>query len=117
MNGLELIIDGGVRQKKQQAFSEIAGFATTDRRELTTYSFTPRFIAQGNIFGAPSRLIAGADVYYAELGVNRGAQQSDPPVHQYASGAALDRRSTPSRRSASPPTPTSRSARAGSRPG
>ena len=84
MNGLEVIIDGGVRQKKQQAFSEIAGFATTDKRELTTYSFTPRFIAQGNIFGAPSRLIAGADVYYAELGVNRGTQLSDPPVHQFA---------------------------------
>ena len=84
LNGLELIIDGGVRQKKQQAFSSISGFNTSDDRSLVTYSFTPRFIAQGNVFGLPSKVIAGLDFYDATLHANRGAKLSDPPVHRYA---------------------------------
>jgi iron complex outermembrane recepter protein len=84
MQGLEVIIDGSVRQKAQQAFSEISGFATSDKRELTTFSFTPRVVAQGVMWGMPTQVKAGIDVYYAELGVNRGAQFNDPPVHQFA---------------------------------
>jgi iron complex outermembrane receptor protein len=83
-DGFELIVDGGVRQKKQQAFSSLGGFDTSDARTLTTYSFTPRFIAQSNLFGMPSRTIAGIDFYYATLGANRGALLSDPPAHRYS---------------------------------
>ena len=42
INGIEMIVDGGVRQKEQQTFSEISGFQITDKRKLTTFSFTPR---------------------------------------------------------------------------
>jgi iron complex outermembrane receptor protein len=84
VDGLEVILDGGVRQKEQQAFSSIAGFDITDRRKLTTYSLTPRFIGQSNLFGMPSKVISGLDVYHAELRDNRGAGLADPPVHRYA---------------------------------
>jgi iron complex outermembrane receptor protein len=83
LDGLELIVDGGVREKKQQAFSEIMGFASSDARMLTTYSFTPRVIAQHSIAGMPSRVIAGLDFYDATLNSNRGQRLSDPPVHRF----------------------------------
>jgi iron complex outermembrane receptor protein len=82
-NGLELIIDGGVRHKTQDAYSEIAGFEMADARELTTFSFTPRFAATSEVFGLPSRVIAGVDFYDATLNANRGRRLSDPPVHRY----------------------------------
>jgi iron complex outermembrane receptor protein len=83
LDGLELVVDGGVRQKDQQTFSSIAGFDTSDDRGLVTYSFTPRIIARGNVFGRPSKVIAGLDFYDATLNANRGAKLSDPPVHRF----------------------------------
>jgi iron complex outermembrane recepter protein len=83
-DGIELIVDGGVREKKQQAFSEISGFASSDARMLTTYSFTPRFIARNAIFGMPNKVIAGLDFYDASLDSNRGQRLTDPPVHRFA---------------------------------
>jgi iron complex outermembrane receptor protein len=83
-DGLELIVDGGVRQKKQQAFSSLGGFDTSDDRDLITYSFTPRLIAEGNVFSLPAKGIAGIDFYDATLHANRGAGLSDPPVHRFA---------------------------------
>jgi iron complex outermembrane receptor protein len=82
-NGVELIVDGGVREKKQQAFSEIGGFATSDARALTSYSFTPRVVAHHNIVGMPSKVIAGLDFHDATLNANRGQRLSDPPVHRF----------------------------------
>jgi iron complex outermembrane receptor protein len=58
-NSFELIIDGGVRNKKQQAFSSLSGFDSSDDRELTTVSFTPRFIGQHDLLGMRSKVIAG----------------------------------------------------------
>lgn len=83
LDGLELIVDGGVREKKQQAFSEIFGFASSDARELTTYSFTPRFIARSMFFGMPNKVIGGLDFYDASLAANRGQRLTDPPVHRF----------------------------------
>ena len=83
LNGLELIIDGGIRQKDQQTFSSIGGFDTSDDRGLVTASLTPRFIAQSSVFGLPSKVIAGIDIYDATLNANRGAKLSDPPVHRF----------------------------------
>jgi iron complex outermembrane receptor protein len=83
LDGLELIVDGGVRQKDQQTFSSISGFDTSDDRGLVTYSFTPRFIARGNVFGRPSKVTAGLDFYDATLNANRGAKLTDPPVHRF----------------------------------
>lgn len=82
-DGVELIVDGGLRNKKQQTFSSLFGFDTSDARELTTASFTPRIVGQGYLLGLQSKLIAGLDVYDAVLGVNRSAQLSDPPIHRY----------------------------------
>jgi iron complex outermembrane recepter protein len=82
-NGIELIVDGSIRQKDQQAFSEIAGFAITDNRRLTTYSATPRLVGQGFVFGMPTKVITGFDYYDATLGDNRGAGLNDPPVHRF----------------------------------
>jgi iron complex outermembrane receptor protein len=82
-NGLELIVDGSARNKKQQAFSSLFGFDSSDARELTTVSLTPRIVGHGNLFGANSKVIAGIDIYDATLAVNRGTLLSDPPIHRY----------------------------------
>jgi len=83
LDGLELIVDGGVRQKDQQVFSSLSGFDTSDVRGLVSYSFTPRIIAQTDVFGLPSKTIAGVDFHDATLNANRGAKLSDPPVHRF----------------------------------
>jgi len=83
LDGLELVIDGGARQKKQQTFSSISGFDTSDDRGLIAYSFTPRFIAQSSVLGLPTKVIAGIDFYDATLNASRGAKLSDPPVHRF----------------------------------
>ncbi len=82
-NSFELIIDGGVRNKKQKVFSSLSGFDSSDDRELTTVSFTPRFIGRHNLFGIPSKVIAGLDVYDSTLRSNRSTELSDPPIHRY----------------------------------
>jgi len=82
-NWFELIVDGGVRNKKQQVFSSLSGFDTSDDRELTTISFTPRFVATNDFIGMPAKAIGGIDYYDASLRVNRGAMLSDPPIHAY----------------------------------
>jgi iron complex outermembrane receptor protein len=82
-NWLEIIVDGGVRNKKQQAFSSLGGFDSSDDRELTTVSFTPRFIGRHNLFGLPSKVIAGLDIYDATLRSNRSTLLSDSPIHRY----------------------------------
>ena len=82
-NWLEIIIDGGVRNKKQQAFSSLSGFDSSDDRELTTISFTPRFIGRHDLFGLSSKMIAGLDFYDATLRSNRSTLLNDPPIHRY----------------------------------
>lgn len=83
-NGVELIVDGGVRKKDQLTFSEISGFAITDDRTLTTFSLTPRMVIQGALFGAPTKGTVGIDFYDATLDDNRGAGLTDPPIHRFA---------------------------------
>ena len=83
-NGIELIVDGSVRQKKQQTFSEISGFAITDNRKLDTVSFTPRANIQGFVFGMPTKVTTGLDFYDSTLHDARGSGLTDPPVHQFA---------------------------------
>ena len=82
-NDVELIVDGGVRDKKQQAFSSLFGFDTSDARELTTVSITPRAILTPALFGLPSKIITGLDFYNSSFFADRGAQLSDPPIHHY----------------------------------
>jgi iron complex outermembrane receptor protein len=82
-DGVELIVDGGLRNKKQQTFSSLFGLDTSDARELTTVSFTPRIVGQGYLLGFQSKLIAGVDIYDAALGANRSTLLSDPPIHRF----------------------------------
>jgi iron complex outermembrane receptor protein len=87
-NGGELIVDGGVRDKKQQAgfFGNIplqdfnASYVDT---RLQTWSLTPRLSIKNPIFGLPSAILTGIDYYDATYHSNRSQLQNDPPLDVY----------------------------------
>jgi iron complex outermembrane receptor protein len=90
VNGVDLIIDGGVRDKKQQSafFSSptpVPAFFTSTYvdADLTTWSITPRLIVKSLLFGLPSQLMTGIDYYDASYQQNRGAGQTLAPWHNY----------------------------------
>lgn len=98
--GVDLILDGGVRRKFQQAqffnyflFDPVT-FATAYTvagatpmnyvdTVMTTTSFTPRFDVHHNLFGAPGRLLAGVDVYNTQYISDRPTAPGLVPVHSY----------------------------------
>src|SRR3954471_19590778 len=67
-NGVDLIVDGGVRDKKQQAgffgLSPTIPFNYVDSH-LQTWSITPRLSIKNVIFGMPSTILTGVDYYDA----------------------------------------------------
>lgn len=85
-DGAELIVDGGVRNKKQQAGffgkdpSLPFGYVDTT---LQTWSITPRLSIKNRIFGLPSTILAGIDYYDASYHSDRPEFQGAPPVHVY----------------------------------
>ena len=87
-NGGDLIVDGGVRQKNQQAgffFGTLpppipGNYVDT---KLTTYSITPRLSITNPLFGLPSRILTGIDYYDANYNSNRPQAQGGLPVHVY----------------------------------
>ena len=92
--GAELIVDGGVRNKKQQAGffgdpawtpqfpGDRAPFSYVDS-DLTTWSITPRLSIK-NVFGSiTSNILTGMDYYDARYSSNRQYTISDPPNHVY----------------------------------
>src|SRR3954447_10400635 len=84
--GTELILDGGVRQKNQQAafFSAFgSAFDTGFKATLTAGSFTPRLTSQHDLGGMPGKLIAGVDVYDTTYGQDRSQHINSPPIHRY----------------------------------
>jgi iron complex outermembrane recepter protein len=87
-NGGELIVDGGVRQKKQQA-GFFGNFPLEDFNAsyvdttLTTWSLTPRLSVKNPIFGLPSTILTGIDYYDATYHSNRSQLQSEPPLDVY----------------------------------
>ncbi|MHC4051217.1 TonB-dependent receptor [Bradyrhizobium sp. 25ACV] len=90
VNGVDLIVDGGVRDKKQQSafFSSpapIPAFFTSTYvgSHLTTWSITPRLSVKSLLLGMPSQLLAGIDYYDASFEQNRGAGQGLSPWHNY----------------------------------
>jgi iron complex outermembrane receptor protein len=88
MNGVDLIVDGGVRDKKSQGaffgMTPFPSFASTfNDADLTTWSITPRFSVKNVIFGMPSSVLTGIDYYDATFHENRGAFQGFPPWHMY----------------------------------
>ena len=87
-NGAELIVDGGVRDKKQQLgfFGTNPGssFASTYvDADLLTWSITPRLSVKNQIFGMPSSVLTGIDYYDATFHQNRGAFKGFAPWHMY----------------------------------
>ena len=87
-NGVDFIVDGGVRNKKQQSgfFGDtpLPSFASTYvSADLTTWSITPRLSIKSNISGMPSSILTGIDYYDATYHQDRGAFQGLPPWHMY----------------------------------
>ena len=87
-NGAELIVDGGVRNKKQQA-----GFFGTDPlldfnssyvdTTLQTWSLTPRLSIKNPMFGLPSTILTGVDYYDATYHSRSQRVARRPPLHVY----------------------------------
>ena len=88
IEGVDLIVDGGVRNKKSQG-----GFFVTDPlpsfsstyvdADLTTWSITPRLSVKNTIFGIPSQILTGIDYYDATFDQSRGAFKGLAPDHIY----------------------------------
>lgn len=86
--GVELIVDGGVRDKKQQGsfFGAVplsAFNSTYVDAKLQTWSLTPRVSIKNVMFGMPSNILTGIDFYDATFHQNRGALLGAPPIHMY----------------------------------
>ena len=87
-NGAELIVDGGVRDKKQQlgffGTAPTTSFASTYvDADLLTWSLTPRLSVKNIVFGLPSSILTGIDYYDATFHQDRGAFKGLPPWHRY----------------------------------
>lgn len=88
-DGAELIVDGGVRNKKQQSgfFGDPASvgglnYAYVDST-LQTWSITPR-LSMKNTFGSvTSNILTGIDYYNSQYDSKRSQQYFDPPNHVY----------------------------------
>jgi len=92
IEGVDLIVDGGVRNKKSQgAFFGAIPFAslmpsfssTYVDADLTTWSITPRMSVRNVLFGMPSQILTGIDYYDATFNQSRGAFKGLPPWHIY----------------------------------
>ena len=83
LTGVELIVDGGVRNKQQQAvFFSSFGNSAVDS-VLQTWSLTPRLRITNPVFGLQSTILTGIDYYDAAYGSNRGQTLGGTPVHIY----------------------------------
>lgn len=88
VNGVDLIVDGGVRDKKVQSgfFGTIPApsfLSTYNDTHLETWSITPRLSIKNLLFDMPSSVLTGIDYYDATFHQNRGAFQGLPPWHMY----------------------------------
>lgn len=82
-NGVDLIVDGGVRDKKQQAaFFNPFGDSYVDSH-LQTWSITPRLSIKNVMFGLPSAILTGIDYYDATFHSERPTDRGLPPIHTY----------------------------------
>lgn len=82
--GWELIVDGSLRRKAQQAelFFNGQPFNGVDTT-LTTAAVTPRLKIDTDAFGAPAKIITGLDYYHTTYGSNRSKDFKSPPYHIY----------------------------------
>jgi iron complex outermembrane receptor protein len=87
-NGADLIVDGGVRDKKQQAgffgAMPVPSFSSSYvDTTLQTWSLTPRLSIKNPILGIPSDILTGIDYYDATYHSNRSQFNGFPPIHVY----------------------------------
>jgi iron complex outermembrane receptor protein len=82
-NGVDLIVDGGIRDKKQQAafFNPFANSYVDSH--LQTWSLTPRLSVKNVMFGLPSSILTGVDYYDATFHQERPEFKGTPPIHTY----------------------------------
>lgn len=79
-NGTELVVDGGLRRKEQEAlFASLPSF--TDTR-LDTWSFTPRLRVPVTAGGREHTLTTGLDVYRSDYHSERGQGPDVAPQHR-----------------------------------
>src|SRR6476620_4756306 len=92
LDGVDLIVDGGVRKKDTQSgffgtvpfASPFISFSSTyNDAALQTWSITPRLSVKNPIFGIPSQILTGVDYYDATFHQERGAFKGVPPSHIY----------------------------------
>lgn len=81
--GFEIIVDGGIRNKKQQAGFFSPFQETYVDTDLTIKSFTPRVDVTEPLFGLPSRIIAGIDLYDTDYESRRSQFEGLAPSHIY----------------------------------
>ncbi|TAK49401.1 MAG: TonB-dependent receptor [Xanthobacteraceae bacterium] len=86
--GAEFLVDGGVRNKKQQAgyFGDPAdpfGGASYVDTTLTTWSITPRLSLKGEMFGMRSNVLTGFDYYDAIYNSDRSQFKGQAPIHAF----------------------------------
>lgn len=88
--GFELIVDGGVRRKEEQAqyFAATEQQATLNPRQavdtrLTTSSVTPRVKIDTTLWGLPVKAIGGFDYYNAQYDSSRPLYFGAAPIHTY----------------------------------
>ncbi|MBX9709959.1 MAG: TonB-dependent receptor [Xanthobacteraceae bacterium] len=80
-NGAEIIVDGGVRNKKQQAdFVSTSSYVDTT---LQTWSLTPRLSLKNSVFGMTSTVLTGIDYYNADYDSSRSQTAGVAPIHVY----------------------------------
>jgi iron complex outermembrane receptor protein len=92
LNGVDLIVDGGVRKKDTQSgffgsgasASPLPSFSSTyNDASLQTWSITPRLSVKHAILGMPSQILTGIDYYDATFNQERGAFRGLPATHTY----------------------------------
>jgi iron complex outermembrane recepter protein len=92
IEGVDLIVDGGARNKTSQGgffgaipfASPLPSFSSSYiDADLTTWSITPRLSVRNVLFGTPSQILTGIDYYDATFNQSRGAFKGLPPWHVY----------------------------------
>ncbi len=88
MNGVDLIVDGGYRQKDTQGgyFGTVfaPSFASNYvEARLKQWSITPRISVRNLIFGMPSQILTGIDYYDAVYHQDQSSFQGMLPTHRY----------------------------------
>lgn len=87
MDGIELIVDGGVRQKDQKsAFFYTFGGGSYLEADLTTVSLTPRLKIDRSIAGMPTHILTGVDIYDTDYSSDRSQFKGQAPIHIYDLG-------------------------------